>query len=92
MAIFNKADILIPKDADLTKWSVVACDQYTSQPDYWERVEKHTENVPSTLNLVFPEIFLSEDNSERIEKINSAMNKYINDGLFSTYENNWSEI
>ncbi len=84
---FYPADILLPKNCDMNKWSVVACDQYTSQPDYWQRVEKHTENYPSTLNLVFPEIYLAEDNSERIEKINSNMNKYINDGLFETYEN-----
>ena len=84
---FYPADILLPKNCDMNKWAVVACDQYTSQPDYWERVEKHTENAPSTLNLVFPEIFLSDDNSERIEKINGNMNKYINDGLFNTFEN-----
>ena len=84
---FYPGDILLPENSDMNKWAVVACDQYTSQPEYWERVEKYTENSPSTLNLVFPEIYLSEDNSERINKINSAMNKYLNEDLFVTYEN-----
>ncbi len=84
---FYPADILLPKNCDMNKWAVVACDQYTSQPDYWNRVEKHTENAPSTLNLVFPEIFLADDNSARIEKINANMNEYINNGLFNTFEN-----
>lgn len=84
---FYPADILLPKNCDMNKWAVVACDQYTSQPKYWESVEKHTEGVPSTLNLVFPEIYLSEDNSERINKINSFMGKYLEENLFDTYEN-----
>lgn len=84
---FYPGDILLPKNSNMNKWAVVACDQYTSQPEYWERVEKYTENSPSTLNLVFPEIYLSEDNSVRINKINSSMNKYLEKDLFNTYEN-----
>ena len=41
--VFNRADILIPKNADMTKWSVVACDQYTSEPDYWKEVKEYVE-------------------------------------------------
>jgi len=82
MSSLKKADILVPaKGVDLTKWSVVACDQYTSQPEYWQRVEKLVGGEPSTLNLVYPEAFLSEGD-ERIEKINSAMKKYEEDGVF----------
>ena len=85
MSLFNKADILIPNVENLTKWSVVACDQYTSQPQYWERVAEFTGKEPSTLNLVYPEAFLSEG-EERIEKINSEMKKYCDDGIFKEYK------
>ncbi len=86
MAVFNKSDILIPKNADLTKWSVVACDQYTSQPEYWQEVAKIAGDAPSTLNLVYPEAFLSEGDA-RITKINSKMAQYVEDGIFNTYKN-----
>lgn len=84
---FYPADILLPRSCDMNKWAVVACDQYTSQPNYWEKVEKHTEGAFSTLNLVFPEIYLADDNSKRINKINSSMESYLKENLFDTYEN-----
>ena len=46
---FKKANILLPKNADMYKWSVVACDQYTSEPKYWEKVENIVGDSPSTL-------------------------------------------
>ena len=52
---FYPADILLPKDADMTKWSVVACDQFTSQPEYWQAVEETVGDAPSTLRLILPE-------------------------------------
>ena len=52
---FYPADILLPKDVDMTKWSVVACDQFTSDNEYWKRVRKNAEGSPSTINLVFKE-------------------------------------
>lgn len=56
---FNPANILLPNDCiDMKKWSVIACDQFTSQADYWDAVEKHVADAPSTLNVVFPEIYL----------------------------------
>lgn len=85
MSIVKKANILLPENCDLTKWSVVACDQYTSQHDYWERVEEFTKGAPSTLNLVYPEAFLSEGDA-RIEKINQTMKDYIAKGLFKEYK------
>ncbi len=83
----NPADIMIPKKGiDLEKWAVVACDQYTSDRDYWKRVEEKVQNSPSTLNLIFPEVYLEDGNeSEVIEKINSNMNKYVKDGIFETF-------
>lgn len=56
---FNPANILLPNDCiDMKKWSVIACDQFTSQADYWDAVEKYVADAPSTLNVVFPEIYL----------------------------------
>lgn len=83
MSTFRKADILIPNgNIDLTKWSVVACDQYTSQPEYWDSVSNIVGNAPSSLNVVFPEVFLSEGEA-RIEKINKNMEKYLKEGIFT---------
>ena len=91
MAIFNKADIMLPKEADLTKWSVVACDQYTSQPEYWEKAQQLVGDSPSTLNLVYPEAFLSQGDG-RIAEINKTMKNYIDRGIFKTYENSYIYI
>ena len=85
MAVFNKADILLPK-TDMEKWSVVACDQFTSQPEYWAETERIAGDAPSTLNLVFPEVYLSEGKG-RIDKINKTMQEYLEKGLFTEYKN-----
>ena len=69
---FKKADILLPLNTDMNKWSVIACDQYTSNPEYWDEVKKIVGNDPSTLNLTLPEIFLeSSDVNQRIKNINN---------------------
>lgn len=86
MSSFKKADIMLPKNTDLEKWSVVACDQYTSQPDYWKDVEKIVGSSPSALNITFPEIYLSEG-EKRIEKINKTMAEYISSDIFEEYKN-----
>lgn len=83
---FYPADILLPKK-DFNKWSVIACDQYTSEPEYWAETEKTVGDSPSALNIVLPEVYLQKDNSERIGKINENMKKYIEDGVFNTVEN-----
>ncbi len=57
---FIPADILLPANADMTKWSCVACDQYTSEPDYWESVENIVGDSVSTLRLMLPEIYLDQ--------------------------------
>jgi hypothetical protein len=76
-------DILLPKkNIDMTKWAVVACDQYTSEEDYWRDVEKIVGESPSTLNIIFPEIYLeNSDAEERISNINKTMEKYVEDGI-----------
>ena len=87
MGIFNKADILLPSEkVDLKKWSVIACDQYTSQPKYWEEVKNIVGTAPSTLKIVFPEVYLSEG-EERIFAINAEMNNYLESGIFKEYKN-----
>lgn len=75
-----EADILMPK-TDLSKWSVIACDQYTSDEAYWNRVETTVGDNPSALNLVLPEIYL-EESEQRIKNINNTMKKYLDDGIF----------
>ena len=70
-------NILLPKDGvDFEKWAVVACDQFTSQPEYWEKLAAYVGNAPSTLNLIFPEVYLSDNRENRIKKINENMYKY----------------
>ena len=84
---FNKGNILIPKNVDMHKWSVVACDQYTSEPDYWNEVTNIVGDSPSTLNLTLPEIYLEDkDVEDRIKKINENMKKMIDDDLFTEYK------
>lgn len=86
---FNSADILIPNNSiNMEKWAVVACDQYTSEPEYWNEVYNAVGDAPSALKLILPEIYLENDNvSERIESIHSSMEKYLSDDVFTEYKN-----
>ncbi len=81
---FYPAGILLPKaGTDMTKWAVVACDQFTSQPEYWQAVEDTVGNAPSALRLILPEAALNApDVEERISGVNAAMDRYLSDGLF----------
>lgn len=80
---FYPADILLPDKCDMSKWSTVACDQYTSQPEYWRNVESIVGESPSALKLMLPEMYLNTDNvSDRIHKINEAMQRSISKGIF----------
>lgn len=83
----KSANILLPKNVDMTKWSVVACDQYTSEPEYWKEVNDIVGDSPSTLRLTLPEIYLESDNvNERISEINNTMEEYVNNDLFVEYK------
>lgn len=86
---FKNADILIPNETiDMSKWAVIACDQYTSEPEYWNETEKNVGDNPSTLSLILPEIYLeSDDVAQRTENIHSIMDKYLSDGIFTEYRN-----
>lgn len=82
---FKPSDILLPQNCDLSLWSVVACDQYTSQPEYWNRVEDRVGQNPSSLRLILPESRLSGTNAaEEIAAINAAMADYLAEGRFRT--------
>ena len=83
---FQAGDLLLPRQVDLTKWSVVACDQYTSQPEYWEAVDQLVGSAPSSLRLILPEALLgSPDGDRRIAAINEAMHRYQEQGIFAPY-------
>ena len=80
------ADILLPRDCDMSKWAVVACDQFTSQPEYWAKADEIVGDAPSTLRLILPESKLGDANvEEHIENINSAMADYMAKDIFKTY-------
>ncbi|NLU53082.1 MAG: DUF1015 domain-containing protein [Clostridiaceae bacterium] len=83
----NISSVLLPNDnIDMQRWAVVACDQYTSEPEYWNDIDKFVQDKPSTLRMIFPEAFLdTEDENEkslRISKINETMESYIKNGVF----------
>ena len=80
---FRPADILLPRDCEYSKWSVVACDQYTSQPEYWQRVAEHVGRAPSALRLILPESCLEGPDVETdIMDINNTMSRYLREGRF----------
>ena len=82
---FKPADILLPQGCDYDKWSVVACDQYTSQPEYWQRVEERVGRAPSALRLILPESSLDGPQVEMdIMDINATMARYVREGQFKT--------
>lgn len=84
---FRSADILIPNCSDMKKWSVVACDQYTSEPEYWQEADRYVGDAPSSLRLVLPEVYIGKpDAAARIEKINRTIDSYLNSGIFKEYK------
>jgi hypothetical protein len=93
MKIYDDIGVLVPrlqlpgKGRDLTKWAVIACDQFTSQPEYWQQVEKIVGAAPSTLNLILPEVYLEKPGEAgRIQNIQATMRKYLEDGILQPHE------
>ncbi len=85
--IFSPTNILLPKQ-NFESWSVIACDQFTSNEEYWQAVKAEAGEHPSTLNLIYPEVYLGKtDAAEVTANINSTMQKYIADGIFEEYPN-----
>lgn len=90
MKVFTSADILLPDRPYLDKWAVVACDQYSSEPAYWKRVEKRVKDLPSTFHLILPEAWLKTPKAaEQQKKIRSTMEQYLNDQLFKEYPDSY---
>ncbi len=81
---FHTADILLPDSnkTDTRSWAVVACDQFTSEPQYWENAKREVAGSPSTLNMILPEVYLSQA-EKRIPRINETMKHYLSDILIS---------
>lgn len=88
MTAFTTANILLPRldPAGMSKWSVVACDQYTGEPRYWQETAEIVGGAPSALKLILPEVWLEQpDTAERISAVNAEMEKYLSQGLFEEY-------
>lgn len=86
MSIFSSADILIPNIDNMKKWSVIACDQFTSQPKYWNDITEYVAEGFSTLNMIFPEAYLKSCCKEnKIQTIKRNMCDYYNKGIFEEY-------
>lgn len=79
---FRAAEILLPDNVDMTKWACIACDQFTSDFSYWEKLDDIVGFSKSTLKLTLPEIYLDDDAEDRIKKINGNINDYLADGTF----------
>ncbi len=81
-------EVLLPgKDVDLHKWAVIACDQFTSEPEYWDRVEATVGEAPSTYHLILPEAWLNRpDRDDRIDYAQSHMRQYLEDGIFEAHQ------
>ena len=74
----------------MEKWAVIACDQFTSDQAYWDRVRKNAEGAVSTINLILPEAELgTEKEAEHTAEINATMKKYMEDGVFTVYPNSY---
>ena len=83
MHIVSSADILLPQTEDMTAWSVIACDQFTSEPEYWAAAEKRTAGKPSTLSMIFPEAWLSGKRAEGADaRIADTMHRYLAENIF----------
>ncbi|MBR3750255.1 MAG: DUF1015 domain-containing protein [Clostridia bacterium] len=80
------ADILLPETRDITRWGCVACDQFTSDGEYWDAMEDYVGDAPSTLRITFPEIYLGKDDEKYISSINACMRDYLARGIFKEYK------
>ena len=88
--IFSRADILLPSPAvDLTRWSVIACDQHSSEPEYWDALDRFVGDAPSSLRMILPEAYLSRDIPEAAKEIHSVMHRYLEDQLLVPYPSSY---
>jgi hypothetical protein len=82
MNAFLPADILFPRVTDLEKWAVIACDQFTSDPAYWQRVRAKAGDAPSTIHMILPEAELDNHDASAVDAINATMERYQAEGVF----------
>ncbi|MDR2570677.1 MAG: DUF1015 domain-containing protein, partial [Oscillospiraceae bacterium] len=88
--VFTPTDILIPDGISMEAWAVIACDQFSSERDYWERAADFVGYKPSTLNLIIPEAYLEEiDEDKEIGKISAAMKDYLQSGALKVYKDSF---
>lgn len=88
VSIVRIPSILLPKKkVDMKKWAVIACDQYTSQKAYWDKVNEIVGDAPSTLKITFPEYYLGKiDEAQKVKDIQNEMNEYLKEDLFDVHQ------
>ena len=81
-------EVLLPNPGiDPARWAVVACDQYTSQPEYWAETAKLAGDTPSTLHMIYPEVYLGEKEPDRrIASIRASMERYLKEGVLKAHD------
>ncbi len=90
MRIFKSTDILLPREVQMEQWSVIACDQFTSDPEYWKRVRATAGDGPSTIHMILPEAELGGTNeAEAVKAINAAMERYLKENVFAVYPDSY---
>ena len=89
MPVFQRSDLLIPRDDLLQRWPVVACDQFTSQSDYWRRISETAGSAPSSYHIIFPEAELGVNEDARIAAIGRTMREYLSSDVFRSYPNSY---
>ena len=82
--IFSRADILLPSPAvDLSKWSVIACDQHSSEPEYWDALDRYIGDAPSSLRMILPEAYLGRKGAVSAREIQAVMKRYLDEKMFT---------
>lgn len=82
MNVFAPADILLPASEKYEQWAVIACDQFTSDPAYWQRVRQNAADAPSTIHMILPEAELGGDRKAAAARINCKMEQYLDSDVF----------
>lgn len=85
MSVFQPFGVLLPSHGVSVSWPVIACDQFTSEPEYWENVRRVVGTDVSTLALIFPEVWLGKDDASRIGAIENTMCSYLKNAVLTSY-------